>query len=111
MFFLSSVFPLISVASAYFILKPWCAALIGGWPQKEEGVYFKLRGYIHIDFESFVIFSFLKTMKEIPYDIYDVLDSKSNSKLVFHCLHTCTIYASLFNNGEIMHRYLISAPF
>ena len=83
MFFLWTVFPLISVASAYFILKPWCAALIGGQPQKEEGVYFKVRGYIHVDSESFVIFSFLKTMKEIPYDIYDILDSKSRSKFYF----------------------------
>ena len=83
MFFLSTVFPLISVASAYFILKPWWAALIGGQPQKEEGVYFKVRVYIHVDSESFVIFSFLKTMKEIPYDIYDILDSKSRSKFYF----------------------------
>ena len=69
MFFLSLVFPLISVASAYLILKPCCAALIGGRPLKGEGVYFKVRGYIHIDFESVLVFSFLKTMKEIPYDI------------------------------------------
>ena len=92
MFFLSTVFPLISVASAYFILKPWCAALIGGWPLKEEGVYFKLRGYIHIDFESFVIFSFLKTMKEIPYDIYDVLDSKPSSKFYFFIVCILALY-------------------
>ena len=63
------VFPFISVASAYLILKPCCVALIGGRPLKEEGVYFKVRGYIHIDFESVLVFSFLKTMKEIPYDI------------------------------------------
>ena len=69
MFFLSLVFPLISVASAYLILKPCCAALIGARPLNKEGVYIKVRGYIHIDFESVLIFSFLKTMKEIPYDI------------------------------------------
>ena len=69
MFFLSLVFPLISVASAYLILKPCRAALIGGRPLNKESVYIKVRGYIHIDFESVLIFSFLKTMKEIPYDI------------------------------------------
>ena len=92
MFFLSTVFPLISVASAYFILKPWWAALIGGQPQKEEGVYFKVRVYIHVDSESFVIFSFLKTMKEIPYDIYDVLDSKSSSKFYFFIVCILALY-------------------
>ena len=105
MFFLSTVFPLISVASAYFILKPWCAALIGGQPQKEEGVYFKVRVYIHVDSESFVIFSFLKTMKEIPYDytMFQTLNLKVN--------FTFSLFAYFFNNGKIMHRYLISSPF
>ena len=63
------VFLLMAALAAYLILKHLGAALIGELHLKERRPSFKVRGFILINLENFVIFPFQITICNYHYDL------------------------------------------
>ena len=84
---------LINATDTYFISKVYGVTLIGGRYLKEEGAYFKVRGFIAMKFKNFVIFPFLLIMNNYDCDIYILFDIPELPVVfIFCCLLICFIY-------------------
>ena len=79
-----TVFPLISVPSAYLILKYWSGALYGGRWLKERDAYFKMRTVTYVKFQRTTNY----------YDlIFSIICSRNTS---YFCLIVCILVTHTF---------------
>ena len=107
-----TIFPLISTAHAYYILKLSGSALIRGRRQLEGSAYFKVREMNSIKCQNLLIFSSKIRMKKF-FTINKPNMTKSKYQQYFYCFNACILvpHAFWFSYQQNIVTILISAAF